>query len=229
MADDSNQIDDLIETTLDNYLLALAQGIQEAQRQLDQSEVPGRPGQPAVGYHLPRVEFELKMTFAMRGAPGGPSDAGKPPTSRTLMLAPAARAGAGETYSGEATSTIRGAFVAVPITGVRAATVLRCSLVRRAPLEIGLVARVTDALGAPQAGVAVQANVDRERSAELSDGAAPSPKTELTAGLVRTDDAGYAETTLRIDPDELAEAVVVVVDAPGATETLMIQVPRGQV
>ena len=67
-----DQLDDLIETTLDDYLLALADGIQQAQRQLDQVTVAGRPGQPATGYHLPRVEFELKMTFAMRGAtPGG--------------------------------------------------------------------------------------------------------------------------------------------------------------
>jgi hypothetical protein len=32
-----DELDDLIETTLDDYLLALADGIQQAQRQLDQT------------------------------------------------------------------------------------------------------------------------------------------------------------------------------------------------
>lgn len=226
MADDFNQIDDLIETTLDNYLLALAQGIQEAQRQLDQNEVPGRPGQPAIGYHLPRVDFELKMTFAMRSEPGKPAEPGKIGRAGTLMLAPAARAGA-ESVSGEATSTIRGAFVAVPITGGHAATLLRCSLVRRAPREIGLVVFVSDALGNPQADVAVQANVDRERSAELSTppGQALTLETDVAAGLVHTDAKGFAATTLRIAEAEPAGAVVVVVvDTPGATETVIVQV-----
>lgn len=221
-----DDLDDLLETTLDNYLLALAQGIQEAQRHLDTVEVPGRPGQPATGYHLPRVEFELKMQFAMRGeqpTEGEPQKAG----ARTgqLLLRPVARP-SGESYSGEAVSTIRGAFVAVPVTGGRTANVLRCSLVRRGPREIALVAFVADALGNPQVDVPIQANVDRERSADLSPDQKPlTLETDMSVGLVHTDSRGFAETTLRISDAEPAGAiVVVVVDAPGSTETVMVQV-----
>lgn len=219
-------IDDLLETTLDNYLLALAQGIQEAQRHLDTVEVPGRPGQPATGYHLPRVEFELKMQFAMRGEQPGEDGQNKSASRGQLLLRPASKP-TSESFSGEAISTIRGAFVAVPVTGGRAASVLRCSLVRRGPREVALIAFVADALGNSQAGAPIQANVDRERSAELSPGGTPlTLETDLTVGLIHTDAKGFAETTLRIAEAEPAGAIVViVVDGPGASETLMIQAP----
>jgi hypothetical protein len=225
-----DDLDDLLESTLDDYLLALAQGIQEAQRQLDEVSVPGRPGQPATAYHLPRVDFELKMTFAMRGEQ--PAEDQPPPAGRAragkLMLRPAARAGS-ENYSGEATSTIRGSFVAVPVTGGRAATVLRCSLIRRSARDIGLVVFVADSLGVPQVDVPVQANVDRERSAEFATppGQPLFAATDVTVGLIRTDARGFAETSLKIADDEPAGAVVVVtLDAPGATETVMVQVTK---
>ena len=219
-----DQLDDLIETTLDDYLLALADGIQQAQRQLDQVTVAGRPGQPATGYHLPRVEFELKMTFAMRGAtPGGEAPQGERAGGRsgTLLMRPPAKSDP-ESYSGEATSTIRGAFVAVPVVG-RTPTTLRCSLVRRNPREIGLVVFLADALGVPQVDVAVQIDVDRERSAEL--GTPLKVATDVDVGLLRTDLKGYAGTTLRISKEEPEGAVIVVIiEAAGATETVIVQV-----
>jgi hypothetical protein len=215
-------LDDLIETTLDNYLLALAQGIQEAQRQLDRNEVPGRPGQPATGYHLPRVEFELKMTFAMRGEQDAAQGPATPGARGKLLLRPAPSPGS-ESYTGEATSTISGAFVAVPVTGGRAATTLRCSLVRRSDREVDVVVFVSDALGNKQPDVAVQVNVDRERSAELGGNKPLQFQTDVTAGLLRTDANGFAATTLRISELEPASAVVVlVVDTLGATETVLV-------
>lgn len=222
-----DQIDDLIETTLDDYLLALADGIQQAQRQLDQVTVAGRPGQPATAYHLPRVEFELKMTFAMRGTtPGGEAAQGEKPGGQrgTLLMRPPPRTDA-ESYSGEATSTIRGAFVAVPVVG-RAPTTLRCSLVRHSAREIELVVLLADALGVPQVDVAVQIDVDRERSAELGADARPLlPDTDVQVGLLRTDAKGFAATTLRISDKEPEGAVIVVViEAAGASETVMVQV-----
>ncbi len=221
-----DQLDDLIETTLDDYLLALADGIQQAQRQLDQVTVAGRPGQPATGYHLPRVEFELKMTFAMRGAtPGGEAPQGERAGGRsgTLLMRPPAKSDP-ESYSGEATSTIRGAFVAVPVVG-RTPTTLRCSLVRRNPREIGLVVFLADALGVPQVDVVVQIDVDRERSAELGAGEPLLKDTDVELGLLRTDANGFAATTLRIADTEPDGAVIVmVIEAAGASETVMVQV-----
>lgn len=249
-----DDFDDLIDHTLDDYLLALAQGIQQAQRQLDQLTVPGLHGQPTIAYHLPRVEFELKMTFAMHGqrsdgggsgggtgsgAPqsaraggaGGPGGAGGTGARQSKMLWRPAGPSSSETYSGEATSVIRGSFVAVPVAGGRPPTLVRCALTRKSGRDFGLVVEVTDALGVPQADVEVQLNVDRERSAELGTpaGRTLSAETNVLAGVVRTDASGRAESTLHIAPAEPAGTVVVVtVDALGATETVMAQVaPAG--
>lgn len=217
-----DQLDDLIETTLDDYLLALADGIQRAQQQLDQVAV-GRPGQPTVAYHLPRVEFELKMTFAMRGASGDAGASGKPATA--LLMRPAAPTSQ-EDYSGEASSVIRGAFVAVPVTGARAPATLRCALARRGPRSIDLTVSVVDGRGEPLVDVPVQIDVDRERSAELSPASDRllAAATDVAVGLLRTDAAGQAATTLTIDPAEPDDALVVLVlEAAGATETVLVR------
>ena len=220
-----DELDDLIETTLDDYLLALADGIQQAQRQLDQTSVAGRPGQPATAYYLPRVEFELKMTFAMRGGrqADDESQASRPNArAGTLMMRPPAKAGS-ESYTGETTSVIRGAFVAVPLVGGRTPTVMRCSLIRRSARDIGLVVLVADALGAAQPDIAVQIDVDRERSAEL--GPPLTDQTDVLVGLLRTDARGYAETSLRISEAEpIGAMVVMIIEAAGASETVIVQV-----
>ncbi len=221
-----DQLDDLIETTLDDYLLALADGIQQAQQHLDQVTVTGRPGQPATAYHLPRVEFELKMTFAMRGAvTGGELAPAESAGGRrgTLLMRPPAKTDS-ENYSGEATSTIRGAFVAVPVAA-RAPVTLRCTLVRSSPREIGLVVFVADPGGVPHAGVAVQIDVDRERSAELGtpQGQPLTQATDVQIGLLHTDSSGFAATTLRIsDAEPEGAVIVVIIEAAGASETVIV-------
>src|SRR3954453_16837885 len=49
--------------SIDDYLLGLADGIQKAQRQLSQMAITIQPGEAAVTYQIPRVEFELKMSL----------------------------------------------------------------------------------------------------------------------------------------------------------------------
>src|SRR6188472_2747058 len=49
--------------SVDDYLLGLAAGIQKAQQQMSQQAVMIRPGEAAVTYQIPRVEFELKMSL----------------------------------------------------------------------------------------------------------------------------------------------------------------------
>ncbi len=58
-----NQNTDVLTGSIDDYLLAVADGIHQAQLQLSQMRVPALPGQQAVMYQLPRVDFEFKMSF----------------------------------------------------------------------------------------------------------------------------------------------------------------------
>ncbi|MGH8569948.1 MAG: hypothetical protein ACREXU_18570, partial [Gammaproteobacteria bacterium] len=56
---------ELINTSVDEYLISLANSINHAQRYISQLRVAGQDGQPSVTYQLPRVEFELKLLFQL--------------------------------------------------------------------------------------------------------------------------------------------------------------------
>ena len=82
---------ELINTSIDEYLISLANSINHAQRYISQLRVAGQDGQPSVTYQLPRVEFELKLLFQLdtRPPPSGVSNA----TSPRLKAAPSWRPG----------------------------------------------------------------------------------------------------------------------------------------
>lgn len=57
--------DDLINTSIDEYLISLANSINHAQRYIGQLRTTGGDGQPAITYQLPKVDFELKLLFQL--------------------------------------------------------------------------------------------------------------------------------------------------------------------
>lgn len=214
---------DLFEHTLDDYLVGLAQGIRQAQMQLNALVVDGPPGQPAVGYHLPRVDFELRLSFALSHSAGA---AGAPPSLRLLARAP--QPAGGDQFTAQGQSTVRGSFVAVPLAAQRPPVRLTIGFSRRSEREIAIIADVRDALGVAQVGVAVEFNVDRERSQLLAGGdiAPLDAGTLVEPAVVETDADGRAAATLRISEREAPGALVAVtVDALGATETALAQAP----
>lgn len=213
---------DLFEATLDDYLVGLANGIRQAQAQLNAIVIDGPPGQPAIGYQLPRVDFELKLAFALSHAAPAP---GAAPTVRLVARAPQPIAGG---FTAEGTSTLRGSFVAVPLAAQRPPVVLTVGFRLRDPRTVELQAILADALGAPQKGVEIEFNVDRDRSLALGgDAAEPlAEDTRVEPAVAVTDDAGQAIATLVISEREPAHALVaVVVDALGVTETLLVSAP----
>lgn len=211
---------DLFESTLDDYLVGIAEGLRRAQGELAGVVIEGPPGQAAMGYHLPRLDFELKLSFEVRGGGSG---------APLRMLARAPSAGGGS-FSAEGTGTVRGTFVSVPLAAGRPPIVLDLRFVVRAPRDVEVTAVVRDALGAPQPDVEVQFNVDRERSAALTaalglDVQPPLAGTNTLPAVARTDADGLATSALRMAEAEPAGALIaVVVDALGATETAVVRV-----
>ena len=113
---------ELINTSIDEYLISLANSINHAQRYISQLRVAGQDGQPSVTYQLPRVEFELKLLFQLdtRPPPSGHSqrDVAKAEGSAFLEARPISfEAGEVDSATAAAASTIKGAFVAVPLHG----------------------------------------------------------------------------------------------------------------
>lgn len=242
--------DEILTGTIDDYLLGLADGLQKAQRQLSQHSLALQPGEAPVMYHIPRVDFELKLSFEMTTAPAERTDGARGAVARELRFRPpGAQRGGGSTTT-EAVSTIRGALVAVPTLGGKPPPVIRTTLRRidRHKLEVRVL--VLSAAGERLAGVDVQFNVDRELSKRLtpiaSEGLPPGtiddpergsagapgdqapdlqPGTMFWDGLVTTDAQGVAIGVLDVDPSEASgTCVAAVVDVLGHTETIIFKV-----
>jgi hypothetical protein len=237
--------DELLTGSIDDYLLGLADGIQKAQRQLSQMALVVQPGEAPVTYQIPRVDFELKMSFEMTTVPSDEGDgtAG----SSALRFRPAGGRRGGSSTSTEASSIIRGSFVAVPVHGGKPPPVIRTTLRRISSHKLEITVSVTSAAGEKLSGVEVQFNVDRDLSRKLTpianaayasavfdtstmDGASfdqPAdlqPGTKFWDGLVTTNEEGLAAGVLNVDPLEPAGTrVAAIVDVLGKTDTIVFK------
>ncbi len=232
--------------SIDDYLLGLADGIQKAQRQLSQMAITLQPGEAAVTYQIPRVEFELKMSLEVAGAT---DDRGGSSTQLRFRPANPARGAGGSTS--DVASTIRGAFVAVPVHGGKPPPDIRITLHQLDPRKFEIRVRVATTAGERLGGVEVQFNVDQERSRELkltpggsglpagiyndkdatynyvayADAAGLAQGTRFWDGSILTDSEGNATGTLEIDAREApGTAIVAVIDVLGQTETIVFKV-----
>jgi hypothetical protein len=216
-------------STLDDFLLSLADGVAHAQAELTRAGAAGPPGGPVL-YQLPRVDFELKMNLRVVEdqvlsqryrylRPMRPND-------KHLLFKPLT----GEEASSvvEIAAVVKGAFIAVPPNGGMPAPVLSTTIDAtnpRAPL-LRVVAR--NAAGETLAGVEVQLNVDREESIALNQAAgrtfAVAPGTAFDHGLLVTDNAGSAQAVLAIDRAQLPGLLVIAVDALSRTDTIVYEV-----
>lgn len=229
MANNLDDVGDVLDHTLDEYLLGLARGIADAQKALNQLAVPGGDGgQAAVAYHMPSLEFELRLHMTMQGSSGTGAAA-----NRQLRFRPASGSSGGDSYSIDAVSTISGSFVSVPLASGRPSPRLHTTMTVQGGGQVLLTASVTDPLGKPLPNVDVNFNLDRERTASMNSALNPkfalNAATGLKAALVRTDDQGQAQSLLQIAAAEPASAMIVlIVDIAGASETLLVPVLTGK-
>ncbi len=226
-----------INTSIDEYLISLANSINHAQRYISQLRIAGQDGQPAVTYQLPRVEFELKLLFQL--------DRRHPPSSRTqhnvargegsayLEARPLSlEAGEMDSDSAAAASTIKGSFVAVPVHGGAPPPVVTVTWKRSDdPRRILITVSVVSAIGDPLMGREVQFNLDRDlarrynalwRNVDLKDlSKTVLADTSLEYAVQQTDGQGTAQNTLVIR-DRLEDLKVpVVIDVMGISRTLI--------
>ncbi len=198
----------LISGSIDDFLLALADGVHKTQRQLSQMSIAMQPGQPAITYQLPKVDFEFKVAFELAAL--DPSDAAG---TTALRLRPQGT-GPAQGASAEASSTIKGSFVAVPAQGGKPPPVVDIRLEKDSARTLRIQVSASTAAGEMLEGVAVEFNVERELSRQLNLAAGLehelSEKTDVWHGLVHTDSNGRAETVLEVDPEEPANTLVAV-------------------
>lgn len=217
----------LINTSVDEYLISLANSINHAQRYISQLRVTGQDGQPSVTYQLPRVEFELKLLFQLdrRHPPSGETQRNVARGEGGAYLE--ARPGGMDSDTAAAASTIRGSFVAVPVHGGTPPPTVTIMWKRPGddPRRISIIVSVVSAIGEKLSGREVQFNLDRDLARRYNALWKDSPKvlenTNLQFGIQYTDERGEAMNTLVIN-DQLEDLKVpVVVDVMGITKTLI--------
>ena len=240
----SENPEEIITGTIDDYLLALADGIASAQEELNRMSVQTAPGQPAIHYHLPKLDFELKMSFnletekATTSTPksGSPQKAIASKFRRNfsprLRAMPVNPESSKEHFSSEAVSTISGSFVALPVNGGKPPNILGLRTGTTEPGKVTLTVSLKNALGEAISNQAVTLEIDRDFSESLNtERKLPvanrplQPNTDFQESSVITDDNGEATATLIIDGKEHAKASIVVEAYAGElNETLIVQV-----
>lgn len=224
---------DLINTSVDEYLISLANSINHAQRYISQLRVAGQDGQPAVTYQLPRVEFELKLQFQLdrRHPPSGHpqrdvamAEGGAFLEARPLKL----EAGEMDASTAAAASTIKGSFVAVPIHGGAPPPVVTVAWKRLDDSDrVVITVTVRSAIGEALPGRDVEFNLDKDLARRLNPlwSSAETQRilgnTRFVSGVQQTDEAGDARNTLEIGDQLENLKVPVVIDVMGITRTLI--------
>ena len=226
---------ELINTSVDEYLISLANSINHAQRYISQLRIVGQDGQPSVTYQLPRVEFELKLVFQLdrRHPPSGhlqrnvaKGEGGGFLEARPLSL----EAGEMDSSTAATASTIKGSFVAVPVHGGTPPPVVTIAWKRAADdaRRIAITVSVRSAIGGALDRTEVQFNLDKDLARRLNelwsketDAKKVLEHTRLTYGVQVTGGNGEAENTLTIGDTLPKLKVPVVIDVMGITKTMI--------
>jgi hypothetical protein len=216
-------------STLDDFLLSLADGVTHAQAELARAGVSG-PAGAQVFYQLPRVEFELKMNLTVIEdqalsqryrylRPIRPND-------KHLLFKPLTGEEASSTL--EIAATVKGVFIAVPPNGGLPMPVIQTTLDPTDPKAPVVRVAARNAAGEPLVGIEIQLNVDREESIALNQAAgrgfSVAEGTALDLSLLTTDANGAAQTVLRIDRAQVAGVLVLAVDALSRTDIIIYEV-----
>jgi hypothetical protein len=216
-------------STLDDFLLSLADGVAHAQTELSRAGAFGPPGRQSL-YQLPRVDFELKMNLrvvndpalSLRYRPLRPLRA----NDKHLLFRPLAAEEAAGTL--EIAAVIRGAFVAIPANNGLPGPMIDVAVKTEDPKRPTVRVTARNAAGEPLPGTEVQLNVDREESALLTAGPGGAydiaPDTGFDRPVVTTDANGVAEAGLKISSDQKPGLLALVIDALDHTEMVVYEV-----
>ena len=216
-------------STLDDFLLSLADGITHAQ------DVLSRAGNTGVGrrqfvYHMPRIDFEMKMNMRVvqnealsaryqQLRPGLVSD-------KHLLFKPLATQESSAVT--EVAAVVRGAFVAIPVNNGLPVAVITTAVSSAAERTAVVRITVRNSAGEALRDVEVQVNLDREESVALNSASGTTmtvdPGTHFDRGVVTTDTTGVATATLTIASAQQPGLLVLVIDAVEQTETVVYEV-----
>lgn len=198
----------LVNSSIEEMLVSLANGLREAQDALNGLPPFDSFGRPMPGYFIPHIDFtfEAEMQVDSNNA-GVPILKVLPGLPRTQTSSSARRS---STISGRLVAVPPGEGLPVPELTLRAETPKQ----GKVPLQVVLMG--SD--GRPMSGIAVELNIDTIGSAAFAKANQAVPGARLDKAVVVTDETGAAEATLSFDPAAPADAPLLIVAQAGPAQ-----------
>lgn len=212
---------------LDDFLINLADGLSKAQSRLNQYPVMNAMGQQSMVYHIPRMEFELKLQMTAAETPASSGTAGRLPTHKKSRLQFLPMKATQQQNSSSATSIIKGVMVATPLDSVVTRVQLSLSVEKKTARKVLVKVLAVGAPGDSLEGATVELNIDRELSEQLNK-AVMKPATKLEQASLVLNKEGGASTGLVISNQEPEGRIIALIaDLFGQTQTLLYRFEQG--
>jgi hypothetical protein len=196
---DSSQF---VAESLAELLVAIANGVREAQEALSQMPVLDRLGRPMPSYHLPFLDFQLQVDMDTTQTESG---------ARLLRVLPLGNSQ--KTSSQQISSTLSGRFVAVPPGEGLPVPVLQLRA-ERIDGAVRLAVQLSNSANEALVGATVELNINTQASQRLSaaDGVTLSDfsPARLEQVVLRTDESGRASTQLQLGAGLPGKATLVI-------------------
>ena len=199
MSEDSR----FVAESLEALLVSIASGVRDAQDALSEAPPLDAFGRPMPTYHLPYLDFEVKVEAETVKTAGG-----------AVFLRVGSFGADKGNSSQEISSTISGRLVAVPAGEGLPTPILTMTSLRLSSRRHRIVVTAMNSAGEILAGQGIELNINMVASRELSEAQGADLNsarsgTGLDDVILVTDEAGSAETILNIDSSLSAKIVFV--------------------
>ncbi|AJQ97770.1 hypothetical protein [Gynuella sunshinyii] len=196
---DSSQF---VAESLEELLVAIANGVREAQEALSEAPPFDAYGRPLPTYHLPYLDFDLKVDLNTVETSGG---------LRALRVLPI---GGSQNTTQKISSSLTGRLVSIPAGDGLPVPVLTLNSTRTAARQHALNLSLSNSAGEILQNAQVEINFDLATSQQLSQTQGINLKnlgtSRLTQAILVTDEQGQAATELTIDSNLPAKASIVI-------------------
>jgi len=209
----------LMGNSIEELLVAIAEGVREAQAALDSGPTIDDTGRPLATYHLPFLDFSIKVEMTTQTDSGG----------RPILLV----ASSSSATTSAAQSNVSGRLIAVPPGEGLPLPRMNVATGGNIGGAATITITVTNSAGETLANQRLELNIDTNASATLSSargaaGFTRLPGTRLETAVLTTGADGIATARLLIDPKQDPRQVVVVAATLG-TATARGAIPLEEV
>lgn len=198
--------EEILTSTIDDYILSIASGLTQAQKELNTLASREVPYGESIRYMIPHIDFELKMSVELATSPELDKkypQKWKPPAwgPKHVLMKPV-NPGNADQMNTQALSTISGRIVSVPQTEGKPVNQIAAALKKLGDRKVQISTTVISPGGKGVQGAEIHCNIDREESQELNKNRALQAGTDIEEGVQITNENGETIHELLIANNE---------------------------